>query len=330
MPTFDGGHYFLTVLAPVATAPCPNPDGSFTTPLNALRSTLETLPTAQQSPDCLGKLLSPFVKSSRTHFSRMVTIDLINANGDAPENSLILTLKGFFKPVDLLLARPEDRLSCPYLFWSVDFDAASGDDASLDSYLTELWAVMEGELTQVFRHCTGFDANDGADGFCRYIRRCRIETTLPFSDYWITPPPLPTILNKTTGIILLVVFVTALLLGHWGLHQLMHANWLAWLLAVVVGLVAVVVTLYYMVLSAGAKPWVAAPNSDLPNVLKSLYVQQRFTHFAVDMQGADPDTLHVAFGKFIADHKPATTHAPTQPPGIIRSDVESADARQTF
>ena len=51
MPTFDGGHYFLTVLVPVKTHPAR--DGS-ASPIQALRKRLAVLPPAQQTPACHG------------------------------------------------------------------------------------------------------------------------------------------------------------------------------------------------------------------------------------------------------------------------------------
>ena len=68
-----------------------------------------------------------------------------------------------------------------------------------------------------------------------------------------------------------------------------------------------------------AKARVSFPRgAQLPDVLKSLYLQQRFLDFVIANQGAEPAVLHAAFGRFVAEHAPGDEAAPTQPPGIIR------------
>ena len=75
-------------------------------------------------------------------------------------------------------------------------------------------------------------------------------------------------------------------------------------------------------LAPGATTMVFSPpaNTDLPSVLKSLHVQQRFALLAAELQGADDATLHARFGQFLEQVRPEDTAAPTQPPGVIRSD----------
>ena len=58
---------------------------------------------------------------------------------------------------------------------------------------------------------------------------------------------------------------------------------------------------------------------DLPSVLKALYIQQNFSDFMVDRQGASADKLHKDFGAFLKKHKPSDKDGPTQPPGVISS-----------
>ena len=49
MPTFDGGHYFLTVVIPIRTAPVK--DGlAVTSPVHALRKRLSLMPTVAETP----------------------------------------------------------------------------------------------------------------------------------------------------------------------------------------------------------------------------------------------------------------------------------------
>ncbi len=50
----------------------------------------------------------------------------------------------------------------------------------------------------------------------------------------------------------------------------------------------------------GAAPLPTAPGCDLPSVLKSLYLQQHFTRFAIEAQGLTDAQLHARFGAFLA------------------------------
>jgi hypothetical protein len=73
------------------------------------------------------------------------------------------------------------------------------------------------------------------------------------------------------------------------------------------------------VLRCGGRPFATVPNTDLPSILKALYLQRRFTQFAIDSQGLDEASLHAGFAKFLVDHKPDDVVACTQVPGVIRS-----------
>ena len=69
----------------------------------------------------------------------------------------------------------------------------------------------------------------------------------------------------------------------------------------------------------GNKPFPTAPDSDLRSVLKALYLQQKFTDFAIQNQGADDTALQTNFGAFLDEHKPGDLDNPTQQPGVISS-----------
>ncbi|HEX2816053.1 MAG TPA: hypothetical protein VHN39_06650, partial [Phenylobacterium sp.] len=58
--------------------------------------------------------------------------------------------------------------------------------------------------------------------------------------------------------------------------------------------------------------------SDLPTVLKALFLQQQFIRFAIEAQGLDDATLHARFGGFLGAVRPGED-APTQPAGEIRA-----------
>src|SRR5258708_10423332 len=72
MPTFDGGHYFLTVVIPIRTAPVE--DGfAVTSPVHALRKRLSLMPTAAETP-ARAAAQSPFPPNNPLHFPPFVTI----------------------------------------------------------------------------------------------------------------------------------------------------------------------------------------------------------------------------------------------------------------
>jgi hypothetical protein len=95
--------------------------------------------------------------------------------------------------------------------------------------------------------------------------------------------------------------------------------------AALLGLAIGLWLLYRTILQRGAKPWPGAAGADLPGVLKSLYVQQHFTRFAIDHQGMAPDELHAAFGRFIGEVKPGETDGPTQKPGTVPNRLIGPD-----
>jgi len=134
-------------------------------------------------------------------------------------------------------------------------------------------------------------------------------------------PPLPT-LSRSRWTLLgpviaaAVVFVLSLVL--W----LVRSRGWPWGTTAVLALIALLIAVgvaYWQVMTRGAKPFPAAPNSDLPSVLKALYLQQKFGRFAIDNQAADPRRLHEAFGRFFAEHQPKDLDRPTQAPGVIKA-----------
>jgi hypothetical protein len=323
MPTFDGGHYFLTALAPVKTSPIP--DGSaITSPVHALRKQLDLLPTAQQSVCSRGNQ-SPFTKNTRNHFARFVIIDDVAYNGRATENTICLLLRNALSKIkiNLVVAQPQDHLTCPFLFFGAEFDAASGADAERDSYLATLWATMEPELRKIFTHCERFDSVNDSASFAKYIASCQIETTMPFNDYYVdakeTVKSLPAwpadqiLIPAGLGAILFLlgfvvwfIFRGGIMLLLVGAVVLAAGLWLA----------------YATLMRAGAKPFPAAPDSNLPTVLKALHLQRAFTRFAIDNQllVADPNSaeqFHDNFRDFVAVNQPDNLATPTQQPGVI-------------
>ena len=183
--------------------------------------------------------------------------------------------------------------------------------------LAELWTQARPELTDVFQYCTGFDTVDGPEAFAVWIRKCQIETVMPFNDYWITPPPFPSL--SLGGLAWEVGLATVVVLAAFLIPNAIWLHWNAWLVGLaglLLGLALGVWSALRSVQKAAARPFPTAPNSDLKSVLKGLYLQRHFTEFAIANQGADPAALHANFGAFLAAHQPMQP-TPTQPPGVI-------------
>lgn len=320
MPNFDGGHYFITVLAPVRTDVLVTDDGQTCSPVSALHRALYVLPTALQSPETerIG-INSPFSRCTRTHFARFAILTDVVFNGRNSRNAIQAALMG----ANPALADRVDQLSCPYLVFLADFDAASGEEAELRSYLGGLWDCMQNELKDIFKSCHGFQGINSKEHFEDYIIRCQVETTMPFSDYWTVDPPLTPLSYKFLvgpAASAALIAIGALLL------YAFHMPGLPWGAIAGLSLLAAIASLafsYQMVMRTGAKPFPAAPNSDLPSVLKAVYLQQAFAVFAIKHQGLDPAGLYEAFGRFLAMHKPEDLRQPTQSPGVVRSSIAS-------
>jgi len=318
MPTFDGGHYFLTVLVPVRTEPIK--DGTaVTSPVHALRKQLAMLPTAAQTPACGGGQ-SPFARNTRNHFARFVIIDDTNYNGREQCNVLWTVIR----KINPIVAQPQDHLTCPFLFFGVDFDAASAADTERDSYLATLWDTMQDELQRIFTYCVGFDTNvSDAASFAKYIARCQIETTMSFNDYYVDSPlPLLPVWPADKNLIPAGAGAVVFLLG---LIVFCFMSGKAGFIVMLLGAAVLAAGLWFAyssLLAAGGKPFPAAPDSNLPAVLKALHLQRTFTRFAIDNQllAADQESahqLHDAFGIFVAANEPENLIGPTQQPGII-------------
>lgn len=314
MPNFDGGHYFLTALIPISTALVTGSTGTIISPIQKIRNALATLPTARQTPatEATG-LNSPFSRNLRTHFARFVVVEDVTYNGRDPVDAIEMALRAQFFGANPVTPQHQDKLEpCPYLIFIADFDAASGAESELLSYLELLWKTMAEELTEVLAPCVGFSEVSDATDFARYIQRCQIETTMPFNDYWTVAPPLKSygaLLLGTVGLMTLVGVALA-----WCVHG---GIWIS-LGILVGGLIAGAAAAIALVMCLGPRPFPAAPNSDLPSVLKALYLQQHFTKLVVELQGADDVEIHRQFGRFIADHSPSKP-TPTQLPGVVHS-----------
>jgi len=329
MPSIDGGYYFLTVLVPVRKAWPAGPDdeGKYPkAPIIKLREKLAQMPTAMQTPfSHQGGEISAFSKSTRTHLARFAVIDRLGYNGYEAADPVMDKL-GWAKP-----KRNRSELAHPYLLFAAEFDAPSGSrNYDLAVYLRELWDVMRDDLVEIFENCVAFDACDisTAADFIAYIKKCEIETTMPFNFYWMDEPTLPTLTKSGLVAGALISGGLAGGLAGWGVWSL--ASWALgepWLVLSVIatGLVGLIAALVAAVVFAGFRfkkygdrPFPAPPDADLVAVLKGLHLQTTFGHFVVDNQGTDAEALHQAFGTYLEENKPQK-RSPRHPAGRVYS-----------
>jgi hypothetical protein len=317
MPNIDGGHYFLTVLAPILVSDEVTADGAIECPSNSLRKLLALMPaTGGPDPTLVGSategaLISPFARNRLNHFTRFAVIADVNYNGRINGDGLVETLRR----INPALPQPMDRLSRPYLLFAAEFDPNPDGAPEPDVYLDRLWSTMEPELRAIFGHCYGFAKVRGAGDFVRYIKSCQIETTLPFNDYWTEPPPLktmafvPVLAGAAVSGGLVGFAVSRIARGFTG-------SVLEWMLAVIAGLIVAVSVLLFAIRRHAAMPFPTAPDSTLPSILKALYLQNALVDFAIAHQGDPPDALNTAFGDFLGQHRPSAAE-PTQPPAVV-------------
>lgn len=343
MPDLDTGHIFLTTLAPIKDGTCLDAEGksTHTSYRQMIRNALVELPVARQSPATEDQTFdSPFSRNLRTHLARMFVLDDVVYNGREGHDAIVSSLKaltGDKAGANPALPQHTDYLNCSYLVFCAEVDAVTRDGAPLPttlsaaeqtevrrSYAEELWRTMGAELRVIYRNCVGFDAVTDAKGFADYLERCHVETTMPFHDYYIGDVTgafhrLPLKALAATVLIPALVALIALVLAVIGWHP----GWMGnpfWWIVIAGGLacLAFVGSVKYAIAN-GEKPLPPGPYDDLPSVLKALYVQQRFSDLAIDLQGATPDQIHAAFGAWTRQHKPADRSGPTQVPGVIRT-----------
>jgi hypothetical protein len=317
MPDLDGGHYFFTALLPIDNHGIVEHGAFKSSPAHMVRDALEALPTALQSPASEQiAIQSPFARSLRTHFVRLFVIDAAFYNGRDPADSVVSAIRS----TDLLAAQPVDRLACPYLGFVADFDPA--DDAPEPrAWLEELWSLASPELSTVFEYCYGFDARGDASAFADFVLRGQVETTMPFNDYWTTPPPFPSLSPAMLAAPPVLGAALGLLIAAAGNLPIITG----FLLILALLIPGVVFDLGW-VTRRGEAPLPTAPHSTLRDVLKALYLQQAFTHFAAEQQGASTPQLRAAFARFVATTRPDDLDGPTQPPGVIRGRLTQAPA----
>lgn len=336
MPNLDTGHYFLSLLVPIKTGARDSAEGSRESHADRIRDILTLLPTALQSAatEKIG-VKSPFAESNRIHFVRMFVLDNAAFNGRTKTNAIL----GRIFNVDLLAPKPVDELSCPFLVISVDFDAINdaGDplpknlskreqEEVRDGFSRMIWNFMPNETREIFENCVGFESVNSDEAFATYLAKCQVETTMSFNDYWASPPKLKSLSLRPYLIALALPLIAALLsVGGW-IFGTAHVPLLSFLVDVPnwagfiggLGVTALGLWLVYrLIMARGMAPMPPSEYGDLPSVLKSLYLQQVFTDFAIENQHNDAEKLHADFGAFLDKHKPSDTTVPSQPAGVI-------------
>lgn len=341
MPNFDGGHYFLTILAPVRTEPLSDfkgKEGYTRSHPMALAQRLALLATGRQDDGLPSDAWpSPFSRNTLNHFVRFAIIEDPHFNGRVSGDALATAVAGALSLPggQPLRAQHDDRLTTPFLLFAADFDAqGKSEREALRAYATALWMTMADDLTSIFAHCYGFENVHSADGFHEYLRKCQIETTRPFNDYWADGlkasnmwPALvmfglaaaAALIGLGAWLTALVTFAGAKLLG-------LQAQWpqsgpfgaTGWLVVLPIAAWLVGFLALKLLDHFGRTPFPTAPDSDLPSVLKGLFLQQHFTHLAIEAQGLDDAALHARFGTFLNVARPSQPE-PTLKPGAIHA-----------
>jgi hypothetical protein len=336
MPNLDGGHYFLTVLAPIQVDTIVGPVvGRSYSHQHQLAQKLALMATGRQTAASPADAWqSPFAKNQLNHFARFVIINGPTFNGRVSPDALL----GAARDINPLTPQPVDQLNTPYLLFAADVDAPGGE-ASVRAYTDTLWRTMQEDLKIIFEHCDGFVGVDSADKFHDYIKRCQVETTMPFNDYWLDGLAVPKT-RLPTGPVLWVAAIAGIAVLAWLAALLLNGIFAVFgvdggfaesvakvvalgtvIIPLLIGVVLVAAfALLRWVLQRGSVPFPAAPGADLPTVLKSLFLQQQFTRFATEVQGLDDNVLFQRFGAFLDAVKPSET-GPTQEPGEVRAPV---------
>ena len=322
--TFDGGHCFLTVLLPVKTCEVVNSDGMRSSHVYLLREALAMMPTAHQSrPTEAVPANSPFADSARTHFARMAVIDDAIYNGPIPSDTIYKAARDLVSGTpDGAVIKPVDQLPSPYLLFSVDCDAVN--EGELQDYLCELWELAGPRLAPVLVNCCGFkEGVTSAESFATYMCERRVETTMPFNDYWTEAPALASL---SFGLLAFAALAAGALWAtclYFALDQLgLKPEWTAGGLLSGIGWVVssigvALYAAYLLIITHGRRPFAQAPNSDLKSVLKALYVQRQLIQFAVAQQKPSAPDLFDAFRAFVNRVELNNLDRPTQKPGTI-------------
>ncbi|MFQ3594663.1 MAG: hypothetical protein SNJ63_00940, partial [Sphingomonadaceae bacterium] len=216
---------------------------------------------------------------------------------------------------DIAVHESFDTLARPWLALSADIDRRPDEaDQGIASWAEGLWRTSRAELEAVFAHCHGFDGVTDGPSFARYVKRCQLETTMSFNDYWDGRPPLKGANLAMLGLAILL-FLLAVAILAWKLLAPAH---LLWALPLALALAAWGAIRHLD--GVGRRPFPPAPDSDLPSVLKALHVQQWFALFVEQAQAMGRAERHAAFAQFLSVVRPEDPERPTQRPGVIRSD----------
>jgi hypothetical protein len=339
MPTYDGGYCFLTALLPISTQYVVRTGDTESSPVELVREALSQLAPAHQSPPTMNGPDSPFAHDGKTHFVRLVVIDSAIFNGRMPTNAIL-------DQSDRLIAQPVDELNCPYLMVVIDIDAPTGDATEVRRYLEGLWKRSAEEIKPVFKHCFGFPKEADDKDFAEYVMARQIDTTMPFNDYRPDDTPLkaPPARVSNSGLFRVVklaaIAIYALLFAAlyflcdrlglivdrtaataadiwyyvWPVVFFLEIGVLIALSGLILG-----ACLFALVNARASKRFPFKPGSDLPSVLKALYLQREFGAFVIAAQNnrLTDAQLQASFAAFVTTHLPDQNRQPTQDAGRI-------------
>jgi len=266
---------------------------------------------------------SLFADSARTHFARMAVIDDAIYNGPVPSDTIYKAARDLVSGTpDGAVIKPVDQLPSPYLLFSVDCDAAN--DGELQDYLCELWELAGPRLAPVLINCCGFkEGVTDPESFATYMCERRVETTMPFNDYWTDAPALASLSVVVLAIAALAAGALWAACLYLALDQLgITPEWTAGGLLSGIGwavssIGVALYAAYLLIITRGRRAFPQAPNSDLKSVLKALYVQRQLIQFAVAQQKPSAPNLFDAFRAFVNRVELNNLDRPTQKPGTI-------------
>lgn len=375
MPSFDAGYYQLTSLIPLrqdlgsreqwdwkarqSSDTFLRRSGSVADSLRELLGSFHSVDVPDVSKASAAKGLVarsiPFSGNDRTHFARLVVVDHLAYNGRQQGDSIIDLVRRFLGPwLPGALRRKEfdevDHLPTPYLLVLLDFDSPDGSRESVESYLLELWALMQQEWTAILNHCSGFEQLEErrVDSYLDLILRHEIETTFGYAIYsWGAEraqrwqPALggfrsgrgfnrPGLLFGFVGIPVLEFYLALVVIGVVGPSVLVNpCFWIVALFALVMK-----PFVWQQFLKRANEPWPHQAGSDLRSVLKALFLQQsllRLLESCQEQSSADDSLSRLAqFRQFLQETRPHDLRGPTLKPGCVHRSLKHSPTRHSL
>ena len=120
----------------------------------------------------------------RNHFARFVILDEAGLQRPRCQRDALIDMARGVNPLDAAAGRPAAH--CPYLLFAADFDARATAMPRCAPTPTNCGTTMRSELSDRSSAIASASTSSRRPptAFAAYIRRCQIETTMPFNDYW--------------------------------------------------------------------------------------------------------------------------------------------------